>query len=95
MPPVAPGLPGATQPSRPDRLGEDCRTPRRTDAGRIYERNPMNNPSTTPHRDGTVTYWSVYRQAWTRIDADRMSDETLATLTAAERARVARHAARD
>ena len=49
---------------------------------------------TTCHRDGTVTYWSVYRQQWERIDADLMSDETLATLTAAERTRVARHAAR-
>jgi len=54
----------------------------------------MNNPSTICHRDGTVTYWDVYRQTWVRTYADLMSDETLATLTAAERTRVARHAAR-
>ena len=50
----------------------------------------MNNPSTICHRDGTVTYWDVFRQAWARIDADLMSDEALATLTAAEREKVAR-----
>ena len=54
----------------------------------------MNN-STTCHRDGTVTYWDVYRQAWVRTYADRMSDEVLASLTAAERTRIARLAARD
>ena len=54
----------------------------------------MNNPSTICHRDGTVTYWDVYRQTWVRTYADLMSDETLATLTAAERTRVARLAAR-
>jgi len=55
--------------------------------------------STTYHRDGTVTYWDVYRQAWVRIDADLMSDEAIASLTAAERDKVARlvtrHAVRD
>jgi len=59
----------------------------------------MNNLyPTTCHRDGTVTYWDVYRQAWARLDADLMSAEVLASMTAAERTRiarlVARHAAR-
>jgi hypothetical protein len=46
------------------------------------------------HRDGTVTYWSVYRQVWCRVSAADISDETLSTLTSAERDRIAKHAAR-
>ena len=50
----------------------------------------MKTTTMTYHRDGTVTYWDVYRQAWARIDADLMSDEAIASLTAAERDKVAR-----
>jgi hypothetical protein len=47
---------------------------------------------TTFHRDGTVTLWNVFRQQWTRRDAAAISDELLATLTPAERARIERMA---
>lgn len=45
---------------------------------------------TTYHRDGTITYWNVYSQIWRRIPADKISDETLATMSADERAKIAR-----
>jgi hypothetical protein len=48
--------------------------------------------ATTYHRDGTVTLWHVYEQAWQRIDVREISDETLATLSLAERRRIARMA---
>jgi hypothetical protein len=41
------------------------------------------------HRDGSVTFWDVYTQSWTRTDSP--SDEQLASLSAAERKRVQRH----
>ncbi len=47
---------------------------------------------TTYHRDGSVTVWCVYSQQWLR--ARRLSDEMLASLSTAERERVARHIAR-
>jgi hypothetical protein len=48
----------------------------------------MSNYKTTHHRDGTVTLWSVYRQSWQRIAAEDVSDETLSTLPADERAKI-------
>lgn len=45
--------------------------------------------ATTFHNDGTVTYWDVYRQSWRTLDADQISDETLATLSDADRERIA------
>lgn len=47
---------------------------------------------TTLHRDGSITVWGVYSQQWFRTR--RPSDETLASLSTAERARVERHIAR-
>ena len=41
------------------------------------------------HRDGSVTVWNVYSQAWQRTT--RPSDRVLASLSAAERAKVERH----
>ena len=49
--------------------------------------------TTTYHRDGTVTYWSVYDQEWRREQAGNIGPATLATLSYAERARIARMAA--
>ena len=46
--------------------------------------------TTTFHRDGTITLWHVYRQQWVRLAAAAISDETLATLSHRERARVLR-----
>ena len=51
------------------------------------------------HRDGTVTYWDVYRQQWVRRSASDILDDPvwgdmiLATLPESERARIARIAA--
>ena len=42
------------------------------------------------HRDGTVTLWDIYRQQWRRLPADAISAEMLATLSDAERIRIAR-----
>lgn len=49
---------------------------------------------TTWHRDGSLTYWDVYAQGWTRSDAAAISDSTLATMPQADRDRVARLAGR-
>lgn len=45
------------------------------------------------HRDGTVTIWNVYEQGWVRLAAGKISDRLLATLSEAERKRIARMAA--
>jgi hypothetical protein len=47
----------------------------------------------TLHRDGTVTYWSVYQQVWVR--SDRLSDRELAARGPEERERIERHLLRD
>jgi hypothetical protein len=46
------------------------------------------------HRDNSVTLWNVYSQTWQRVRASRVSDEILSSLSAGERARIARMAAR-
>lgn len=51
----------------------------------------MTSTATKFHRDGTVTLWSVQCQSWQRLS--NVSEETLATLSAAERERVVRHLA--
>jgi hypothetical protein len=43
------------------------------------------------HRDGTVTYWSVYRQVWVR--AGSVPDHELAEQGERDRARIQRHLA--
>ena len=42
----------------------------------------------TIHRDGTVSYWSVYRQQWTREDRDRIEDRERAAMPEHERRRI-------
>jgi len=54
----------------------------------------MNNLKNKYHRNGDVTYWNVYSQMWRRTPAAKISDENLATMTDAERARIERHAQR-
>lgn len=46
----------------------------------------------TLHRDGTVTLWDVYAQAWVRTT--RPADRDLAAMDHAERARVEEHLSR-
>ena len=50
---------------------------------------------TTYHRDGTVTVWDCHMQSWRRLAAGDCSDRLLATLDNAERARIARMAAKN
>lgn len=50
----------------------------------------MNKYRTTYHRDGTVTYWSVYRQCWVER-AESVPDRELAAMDERERERVQRH----
>lgn len=45
------------------------------------------------HRDGTVTYWSVYEQRWV-VRAEQVPDRELAAMGTEERERVIRHLAR-
>ena len=47
------------------------------------------NRANTYHRDGTVSYWDVYRQQWQRSSSIR--DQVLASMNDAEHARVQRH----
>ena len=44
------------------------------------------------HHDGTITYWSVYRQQWVHRSA-AVPDRDLAAMSPAERSRVMRHLA--
>ncbi len=44
------------------------------------------------HRDGTLTFWSVYEQRWNRTRAEHVSDENLASMSAADRKRTLRTA---
>jgi Fe-S cluster biosynthesis and repair protein YggX len=57
-------------------------------------RNKMSNYKTKYHRDGTVTIWNVFSQAWQRHQADLIADSVLATLNDSERARIAKIAAK-
>ncbi len=43
---------------------------------------------TTIHGNYSVTYWSVYRQVWTRRFCQAIPDDELATLPTAERAAI-------
>ena len=47
-------------------------------------------PKNTYHRDGTVTYWSVYQGHWVRR-ATSIPDQELAAMNKAEREKVMRH----
>lgn len=49
--------------------------------------------SITLHRDGTVSYWSVYEQRWRRDLAGSIADRELAAMNDDERERIRRHAA--
>ena len=42
----------------------------------------------TYHRDGTISHWDVYRQAWRRIPAADIEDRVLASMNTAERAKI-------
>lgn len=57
-------------------------------------RRAMKDPyRSTFHRDGSVTLWNVFTQTWQRF-VNMPADSILATLTAKERARIARHMGR-
>jgi len=50
------------------------------------------NQMTTYHRDGTVSYWSVYLQQWQRVSAYELTcrHDDYAALSQAERERISR-----
>jgi hypothetical protein len=52
----------------------------------------MTSTKTKFHADGTVTLWSVQCQSWQRLS--NVSNETLASLPAAERQMVIEHLAK-
>ena len=55
----------------------------------------MGDYSTTFHRDGTVTYWNVYRQQWMKhIPAQAITAAVLATLSDDECEKIIRIAKR-
>jgi len=43
------------------------------------------------HRDGSVTYWSVYRQVWCRHHTTLVEDQEYAAMSAADRQQVLKH----
>ena len=49
----------------------------------------MANPKTTFHRDGSVTYWSVYEQRW-RKRVRHIPDAEIAASSERDRPRLAR-----
>jgi len=67
----------------------------RAEASRVNGRKggrPSSNFDSTFHRDGTVTYWSVYEQVWRRTS--EIPDSELAAMSIAEREQVERHIAK-
>ena len=50
----------------------------------------MSSLAPTLHRDGTVTYWSVYEQQWVSHAAS-IPDQEYAAMNSDERARVLTH----
>lgn len=46
------------------------------------------NGAPTIHRDGTVSYWSVYRQQWTREERERIDDRERAAMSEEDRRRI-------
>jgi len=44
------------------------------------------------HRDGTISWWSVYIQGWRKSRV--VSDKELSTLSRSERVRILRHMAK-
>ena len=65
-----------------------------TMAGRSKSRRnpPVSTPDIKLHKDGRVTFWSVYDQQWVKT-AD-LSDQDLASMRAAERKKVQAHVAK-
>ncbi len=55
------------------------------------------NQASTFHRDGTLSYWSVYRQQWVRDDvSDVLSNHNeLSAMTGTERARIEKAATKN
>ncbi len=52
------------------------------------------NQQTTFHRDGSVSFWSVYNQQWVRQSSEHISDQDLASMSAEDRQRVIKMAER-
>jgi len=49
----------------------------------------MTSTNTKFHRNGTITYWSVYRQQWiSKVEPTDVPDAELAQINQRERARI-------
>ena len=49
----------------------------------------MTSTKTKFHRDGTITYWSVYRQQWiSKVEPAEVPDAELAQMNQRERERI-------
>lgn len=46
------------------------------------------NLACTFHRDGTVSYWDIYKQQWDRMNASSIRSSVLSSLNDNERARI-------
>lgn len=44
----------------------------------------------TYHRDGTISFWNVFEQAWQRRNPARISDEVMASFSYEERNKIDR-----
>ena len=44
--------------------------------------------NTVFHRDGTVTFWNVFTQTWSRFNVEDVSDRILSSLSEKERKRI-------
>jgi len=55
----------------------------------VRTRRQMGQYPTTVHRDGTVSYWSVYEQRWV-VRASRVPDDDYAALAREDRERIER-----
>lgn len=75
------------------KLGGTKTSPAKTAAVRANGKKggrPRGYTDLTLHRDGTVTYWSVYRQQWVRKTAT-VSDAEFAAMPAANREAILKH----
>ncbi len=55
---------------------------------------PKSALENTYHRDGSVSFFDVYLQSWSRCAADHISDQVLASMDEDERSQIAKHADR-
>ena len=55
------------------------------------ENHPTRTTKIVLHRDGTVTYWSVYEQLWLTETVSQINDRELAAMGKENREKVIKH----